>query len=189
MGIGNGLKRLWHFIWYDDSLASWLVNLVLAFVLVKFILYPGIGLTLGTEFPIVAVVSNSMEHDGKDFDSWWDSKGGWYEDKGITKNDFEKYKFVNGFNKGDIMVLKGVEPKDINTGDVLVYEIAKNRNPIIHRVVDIDDDGSYTFVTKGDRNSKQDKPVGEEQIERTGRAVFRLPFLGWVKIWFVSIFN
>ena len=56
------LKKTWKFIWEDDSFLSWLVNIVIAFVLVKFIIYPLLGLLLGTGFPVVAVVSCSMEH-------------------------------------------------------------------------------------------------------------------------------
>ena len=60
-------KKTWYFIWDDDSIYSWLVNVVLAFVLIKFIVYPVLGLLLQTNYPIVAVVSSSMEHD-EDFE-------------------------------------------------------------------------------------------------------------------------
>jgi hypothetical protein len=40
--------KLWHFIWNEDSIESWLINIVLAFVIIKFIVYPGLGLVLGT---------------------------------------------------------------------------------------------------------------------------------------------
>ena len=190
VGLKKSLGKVWYFIWYDDSLASWLVNLVIAFVLVKFLIYPGMGFFLGTEFPIVAVVSGSMEHNPDDFDGWWDKRGVWYEDNGVGKKDFESFKFKNGFNKGDIMFLKGIEPKHIKVGDVLVYETGAHNNPIIHRVVGIDiGEGVYYFLTKGDNNHKEDKPVIEEQIVNTGKAVFKIPYLGWVKIWFVDVFG
>lgn len=178
------LRRIWYFIWYDDSLASWIVNLLLAFVLVKFLIYPGIGFLLGTQFPIVAVVSGSMEHNGMNFDAWWAENGEWYEDRDISKGEFEKFRYTNGFNKGDIMFLKGVEPKNIKVGDVLVYETPTHSNPIIHRVVELRDD---KYITKGDNNNKEDKPVSPEQIGRTGKAILRLPYLGWIKIWFVNL--
>jgi len=190
LGLGNFLRKVWYFIWYDDSLASWLVNLVLAFVLVKFIIYPTIGFFLGTNFPIVAVVSGSMEHNGLGFEDWWAQRGDWYVENDIEKEDFLKFPFKNGFNKGDIMLLKGVEPKDIKIGDVLVYETRTHKNPIIHRVVGITvGDGRYTYTTKGDNNYKEDRPVKEDQIRRTGKAIFRIPYLGWIKIWFVEVFN
>src|SRR3989344_2629446 len=106
MGIMSLLKNTWYFIWKDDSLLSWIVNVILAFLLVKFIVYPGLGFLLSTSHPLVAVVSSSMEHDGN-FNDWWQQQSDWYEDKGITKEGFQEYHFKNGFNKGDIMVLYG----------------------------------------------------------------------------------
>ncbi len=55
-------KIFWKFLWHSNSVWSWVLNIVLAFVLIKFLLYPGIGLILGTSHPIVAVVSESMDH-------------------------------------------------------------------------------------------------------------------------------
>ena len=56
------LGKVWHFIWHDDSIWSWIVNIILSFILIKFLVYPGIGFALSTTHPIVAVVSGSMEH-------------------------------------------------------------------------------------------------------------------------------
>lgn len=58
----NALEKTWHFIWHDDSLLSWLANILLAFILIKFIVYPLLGLALGSELPIVAVITPSMDH-------------------------------------------------------------------------------------------------------------------------------
>ena len=188
MGFSAFLKKVWYFLWYEDSLLSWFVNLLLAFVLVKFIIYPGIGLLLGTAYPIVAVVSGSMEHNGQSFDDWYDGTT-WYSERGITKEQFINFPFTNAFNKGDIMVLKGIEPKAIKVGDVVVYESSRHVNPIIHRVVNItEDNGHYSFETKGDNNPASDRDlVREEQIQNTGKAIIRLPLLGWIKIGFVSL--
>lgn len=189
MSLKKRIARFWQFLWYEDSLASWIVNLLLAFVLVKFVLYPGIGFLLGTSYPIVAVVSGSMEHDGLSLPAWWEGTSSWYLDHGIAYDTFAAFPFANGFNKGDIMVIIGVEPQAIKRGDVVVYENPDYRNPIIHRIVEIHNtDGTYSFTTKGDHNPSPDKrPVTEEHIKRTGKAVFRIPFLGWIKIWFVQL--
>ncbi|HLC72837.1 MAG TPA: signal peptidase I [Candidatus Nanoarchaeia archaeon] len=202
MSFSSFLKKMWQFLWYEDSLLSWLVNLILAFILVKFLIYPGIGLVLGTQYPVVAVVSGSMEHNGQSFDEWWISyvdlyiekgitHGDLYIEKGITQEQFRDFSFHNGFNKGDIMVLKGIEPKAIKVGDVLVYESSRHVNPIIHRVVNITQkDDNYLFETKGDNNPGSDRDlVGEHQIRTTGKAVLRFPFLGWIKIGFVQFFG
>lgn len=55
-------QKIWYFIWEDDSVLSWILNVLIAFVLIKFLVYPVIGLTFDTSHPIVAVVSGSMEH-------------------------------------------------------------------------------------------------------------------------------
>ena len=56
------LKKIWNFIWNDDSIWSWLLNLILAFLIIRYLIYPLLGIILGTSYPIVAVVSESMEH-------------------------------------------------------------------------------------------------------------------------------
>ncbi|MBI2671516.1 signal peptidase I [Candidatus Woesearchaeota archaeon] len=166
------LKRVWYFIWYDDSLLSWIVNVIIAFVLVKFIIYPGLGFLLGTSYPLVAVVSCSMEHNN-DFENWWAGSKAWYESNGIKKEEFVNYPFKNGINQGDIMLLKSV--KDIKKGDIIVFN-GNSANPIIHRAVKIKE----TLITKGDNNAVQDRSTKEV----LGKAIFRMPYFGWIKILF-----
>ena len=194
-------RGLWYFIWEDNSLLSWVVNVILAFVLIKFLLYPGLGLLFSTTHPIVAVVSGSMEHQGN-FDSWWGSialcnegycsQAEHYSLYGITKKEFSKFPFKNGFNKGDLMVLVGKEPKEINLGDVIVFK-SNRPDPIIHRVIRRwNQEDHYHFQTKGDNNPTSYAGVREDDIteERlVGTAVARIPFLGWIKIIFVNIIN
>lgn len=194
-------KGVWHFIWEDNSLLSWIVNVVLAFVIIKFLLYPGLGLALGTDYPIVAVVSGSMEHPGG-FDSWWGSQAicgdqhctqsEYYAQEGVTREKFKEFPFKNGFNKGDIIFLKGTEAKDIEEGDILVFK-AKRPDPIIHRVMDKwQTEGDYYFRTKGDNNPRSYSEIMETSIPQNsvvGKAKFRVPFLGWVKLIFVEAIN
>lgn len=168
----NFLKKVWHFVWYDDSLFSWLVNVILAFILVKFALYPILGLIFGTQYPLVAVVSCSMEHNSE-FNIWWDKNGNWYVNNNITKEQFSNFSFKNGINQGDIMILKN--SLDPNIGEVIVFR-GSGENPIIHRLVD----KNNNLVTKGDNNPVQDRKTGEV----LGKAIFRIPYLGWIKIFF-----
>lgn len=185
--LKRALKKVWHFIWEEDSLLSWIVNVILAFILIKFIVYPGLGLLLGTSHPVVAVVSGSMEHDGS-FEQWWQSQEGFYKEVNITKEKFLGFNFRNGFNTGDIMVLKGVKAEDIRAGDIIVY-MTNKPDPIIHRVVKIKrENGEYYFQTKGDHNTgsnEDEKKIGKESI--IGKAIFRVPLLGWIKIGFVEL--
>ncbi|MEK6835766.1 MAG: signal peptidase I, partial [Nanoarchaeota archaeon] len=179
-------KKIWNFIWHSDSLLSWIVNVILAFILVKFIIYPGLGLVLQTTHPVVAVVSKSMEHNS-DFDAWWQENSKLYESYNINKQDFINYPMKNGFNKGDIIFLKSA--KNVKIGDIIVFK-GNSANPIIHRVVKIHDNGNYQ--TKGDNNPDSFNELGETNINKNeviGKAFFRLPLLGWVKILFTDLIN
>ncbi len=216
-------KKTWHFIWESDSVLSWIVNIILAFVLIKFVIYPGMGFIMQTSYPIVAVVSGSMEHKathpcldfnrrvndcvkfdkntyticGKnfesrqksDFDFFWETCGDWYkENTNITKESFSNFRLKNGFNRGDIMILRGKKPEQIQTGDTIVYMSKTAPYPIIHRVIKIEkSEENYLFTTKGDHNVREDVPVDAEQI--IGKAVLRVPLLGWIKIGFVKLIN
>jgi len=186
------LGKLWYFIWYDDSAWSWIANVLLAYILIKFIFYPVLGLIMGTNFPIVAVVSTSMVHD-QSFDSWWVKNEDYYLSQNITKTQFEEFPFHNGFNKGDLMILLGKDPEKIKIGDIIVFQSGKPY-PIIHRVIHRDDKGMWVFQTKGDNNPR---PIIDlvDNLDETrvlekhvlGNAVIRVPWLGYVKIWFVSV--
>lgn len=175
------IKKLWNFLWYNNSPLSWIINIILALVVVKFIIYPGAGLLLSTTYPMVAVVSSSMEHT-EQFDQWWEQNKDWYLKKDITKEDFKKYSFNQGFNKGDIMVLFGTD--NIKVGDVVVYD-GSHQYPIIHRVIkkELTENG-YNYKTKGDNNPKQDPIIVSDTV---GKAIFRIPFLGYTKIIFTKI--
>ncbi|MBU2638917.1 MAG: signal peptidase I [Nanoarchaeota archaeon] len=178
------LHNIWFFIWEDDSLESWVVNIILTLLIVKFVVYPLLGLILSTSYPVVAVVSGSMEHNGLSFGSWWEENKNWYEDNGFTKETLENSKLKGGFNKGDIIVLKGAKPEKVTPGDIIVYTTDRYKYPIIHRVTKIT--GAAVFETKGDNNPNPDpSPVNKEQI--VGKAVFRIPWLGWLKILFTSL--
>jgi|SRR3989344_8257444 len=171
----NFLKKVWYFVWYDDSLLSWIVNVVLAFILVKFIVYPGLGFLLNTTHPLVAVVSCSMEHNA-DFETWWSNNKGWYESNKITKEQFINFPFKNGINQGDIMILKS--GNNLQVGDVIVFN-GGSTNPIIHRLVKT----NINLQTKGDNNSVPDSLTGQV----IGKAIFRVPYFGWVKILFNNL--
>lgn len=188
--VKTALKKVWNFIWHSDSIWSWIVNIILAFIIIKFIVYPLLGLILATSHPIVAVVSESMEHTGS-FDQWWLSQSSWYEKQGISKEVFQHFPYKNGFDKGDIMILYGKKPSKIDVGDILVFNTYQP-NPIIHRVVKKwSDNSQYHFQTKGDHNQESIKTttldetdISEDKI--IGVGVIKIPFLGWIKIAFTD---
>ncbi|MEW5897068.1 MAG: hypothetical protein AB1668_05220 [Nanoarchaeota archaeon] len=197
-------RKTWKFFWEDDSIWSWLANVIVAFLLIRFIAYPVLGMLLGTSFPIVAVVSESMQHDlhsgvlcGKEFsqfhdsfDNYWKVCGGWYEAKGVTKEEFKKFPFQNGFYKGDVIVLWRANRNNIDIGDILIFQGNKPQ-PIIHRIVKVwTEDSTYFYQTKGDHNADSiTGTMGETKISEGriyGKGLFRVPYLGWLKILFVE---
>ncbi len=176
------IRKTWNFIWHDDSMLSWVVNVILALVLVKFVIYPGLGFIFATTHPLVAVVSGSMEHNNLAFDQWWDERGQWYTDDGITKEEFLEFPLKNGFSRGDIMVLVGVN--ELSIGDVIVFRKDNGGSPpIIHRLVK----NGEVLQSKGDNNlgiHEFEKNIRKDMI--IGKAVLRAPYLGYVKIIFVD---
>jgi len=196
------LQKIWYFIWEDNSVWSWIANIILAFILIKFVVYPGLGYALSTSHPVVAVVSGSMEHDGS-FDQWWNSNAicnhslctqkEFYNSIGINKTRFRSFIFKNGFNTGDIIILHGIEPEKIGIGDVIVFNSDLNY-PIIHRVIKKEyKNNRIYFTTKGDHNEfsgKEDKNISQDKV--IGKAIFRIPYLGRIKMVFakaLSIFG
>ncbi len=204
-------RRIWHFLWEEDSAWSWIANIVIAFLVIRFIFYPVLGLALGTTYPIVAVVSESMEHglhqgvlcgesfrDWKDsFNNYWDACGGWYEERSISQAQFQRFPFPNGFDKGDVIILWRSNEKNTEVGDILVFR-GNRPQPVIHRVVRVweendenDEDRNNTYYqTKGDHNRNSiegdfgETKIGKERI--IGKGIVRIPYLGWIKILFVE---
>ena len=201
-------KKVRHFILEDNSPLSWAVNVALSFLVIKFLVYPGLGFLLSTGNPVVAVVSCSMEHgatdcgrdteprlcgrpheDGKsDFESYWERCGPWYEGNGISKAEFSDFRFTGGFSKGDLMILKGTDPENLQVGDVIVFRVG-GKEPIIHRITSKSlDGGYYRFQTKGDNNGDQlayEKNIHESNV--IGHAIIKIPLLGYIKIFFSHI--
>ncbi|MBI2040863.1 MAG: hypothetical protein HYT16_02050 [DPANN group archaeon] len=181
--------KLWHFLAHEDSWASFVADAVLVILIGKFILFPGLGLVLGTGYPVVAVVSSSMDHHGSGFEQWWFENGRYYEsDYNITGEQFRNFYRPDGFVKGDVFVVRGIDGSEAKVGDILVYTVNGKSDPIIHRVIAANPDG--TFQTKGDANFGQlpfEKNLDKSKIQ--GKAVFWIPKIGWVKVLAVEILN
>ncbi len=98
---------------------------------------------------------------------------------------------------GDIVFSYKCPPQDIHVGDIIIYRGIDGKL-IIHRVIKvIVRDGEYYYVTKGDNNPIEDyfeftgpgvpysRVVGK--VFDINGAVFKIPYLGYVSIWFHNI--
>jgi len=205
----SNFKKFWHYIWHDDSFGSYILNFLFVFIIIKFMFFPIIGFALNNDYPIVAIVSGSMEHKvvnsiicdksisnikNKDLDlnTWWELCGSYYNSNyGITLPLFKTFNYENGLNIGDVMVLYGKDPQKIEVGEVLVFiptdrSFFINKGPVIHRVVKKwkDESGKYHFQTKGDHN-----PLSMDNFEHDipqedviGVGVIRIPYIGYAKL-------
>lgn len=175
------VKRTWAFL-KEDSWSSFFVNLALAFLIIKFVFFPLASFITGSSMPLVIVESCSMYH-SSNFEEIL--KNPIYSNFNISYTDTLNWRFKSGLSKGDIIVV--FNPKDIKIGDVIIFR-SGSKNPIIHRVISLN-----PIQTKGDHNSAQlssitnnigidETNISEEQL--VGKAVFRIPMLGWVKLIF-----
>lgn len=188
-GLKNFWGKFWFLLWKDDSFKGWIFSIIFLFIFIKFIFFPGLGFVTGTSLPLAIVESCSMYHQGgffSNFDSWWQRHEGKYSEFGINELDFLDFPLKNGFNKGDILFIIRADPEKLEEGDVVIFN-ANQRNPVIHRIVDIrDTDDGKVFSTIGDNNNGQlefENKVTEEML--VGKAVARIaPYFGWIKLVF-----
>jgi signal peptidase I len=182
-------KKFWFLLWKDDSIKGWIFSVIFLFVFIKLIFFPVLNLVTGSSLPLAIVESCSMYHKGdvvSNFSLWWTRHENKYAQYIINDLDFKAFPLKKGFNKGDILLIVGTKPEKLKVGDIIVFD-AEQRNPIIHRIINISiEDGKSFFSTMGDNNNGQlsiEKKISSDQI--IGKAGFRLaPLLGWVKLIF-----
>lgn len=81
---------------------------------------------------------------------------------------------------GDAVVVKSVDPGDIETGDVITFVRAAESTPVTHRVVEVvETEDGVTFRTKGDANDAPD-PAVVPGSSVTGQVWFVIPYVGHV---------
>ena len=156
-----------------------------------FYIFLGVGLALvakqmlafglSTDMPVVAVVSQSMQHDHAQQTYY-----GWLENNlGYGQEYIKSWPVPTGFFVGDMPIVQGAGEYEV--GDVVVYSIPCDlypnqcKYPTIHRIIKINEDGTYQ--TKGDNNPHQllyEFRISGEQIH--GRVIFIIPKLGYFKV-------
>ena len=146
------------------------------FLFIKLIFFPALSFAFATQLPIVVVESCSMYHESE-FNTWWEHNALWYKDVDILREEFEKFPFRNGLNKGDIVFVSG--RGDYEVGDIIIFS-SSYTYPLIHRII-----SENPLETKGDHNFGQ--LAEETEISKDavlGKAVGRVPGAGWIKLVF-----
>lgn len=212
--VFNNFKKFWNYLWNDDSFLSYVLNFAFAFVFIKFLFFPTLGFVLNNDYPIVSIVSGSMEHKIVDFkvcdkvlqvkdkdlnfNQWWELCSDYYiRVFNLTYDNFSNFDYKDGLNIGDVMILYGKDPKKIEIGETLVFvpedkKWFESHGPVIHRVVKkFNKDGKIYFVTKGDHNPYSVNNFETQIVEDDviGVAKFRIRFIGYFTIYLHKIWQ
>jgi signal peptidase I len=172
------LKKLWKNEYIQTA------TIISLIVLIFFGFWYGSTLALNNPNPIVVVPSGSM----------CIPYGGACEDH-LFDHPFERT-----LHRGDLLILQGVNPKDLNTdypnSDIIVFHEAANPDTlIVHRIVTAEErNGTLYFHTKGDGNSPVkwpnaippeyydpaniEPPEGVSQDQVVGKVIMRIPWVG-----------
>ena len=175
------LKRLWKNEYIQTAAIIGLI------ILIFFGIWFGATVALSNPNPIVVVPTGSMciPYDG------------------LVGNACQDHLWDHPFDRtlhvGDLLILQGVDPKDLNTNypnsDIIVFHSAATDELIVHRIAASDEiNGTLYFHTKGDGNSlikwpnpippeyydtlPIEPPVGVSQDQVVGRVIFRIPWVG-----------
>jgi signal peptidase I len=164
-------KKLWRNEYFQTAVVIGLIALAV------FGFWYGSQAVLNTPYPALAVVSGSMcvPYDGA-CDGW-------------------THPFARTLHIGDLIIVQGVKPQDLNTNypdsDIIVFHRPNNPDElIVHRIAAVEEvNGTLYFRTKGDGNSMHKwpntpqeteydpwGPVSQDQV--VGKVVMRIPWLG-----------
>ena len=134
------------------------IIMILIVLLAVFIFWFGMRFVFRTEHPILAVASGSMEP---------------------------------VLYTGDLIIVEGIQdisniyaaPKDADPpGDIIVYQGPTEL--IVHRAIQKNGDGTYSFKTQGDANQYPD-PGEVDECNIVGRYTgFKVPLLGHIALFF-----
>jgi len=176
------LKRLWKNDYFKTAVAIVLiVAIVLGFLF-------GLQFALHTPYPALTVESGSMSipYDVSDYNFLL-----------TLETPFDRTLSV-----GDIIIVQGVNPKDLNTNypnsDIIVFHSPYDPSMlIVHRIIGTKVvNGTTYYLTKGDGNGNpwpqtprtdldpwdSNNPPGVPQSMVVGRVVMRIPWFGWITL-------
>ena len=172
-------------IWKNDYVKLIIIIAVIVGVVAGFML--GLQVVLNTASPLLVVESGSMCIPYNIYCDGW------------------SHPFSRTLHEGDVIIIQGVDAKDLNTNypysDIIVYQNPTNPSgtPIVHRIVKSEEiNGTLYFQTKGDGNDTPwpEVPSSEEYDSNrfwntgkgvpqdlvVGRVVMRVPWVGWITL-------
>jgi signal peptidase I len=179
------LKKLWK----NENVQTAVMLGLIALAIFGF--WYGVEIVLNTQYPALAVLSGSMciSQDG--------SCDGW------------THPFARTLHIGDLIILQGVNPADLNANypysDIIVYHDPRYptdpNQMIVHRIVAKQEiNGTLYFQTKGDGNGVEwpnpvdpsyydswNLPNGVPQDQIYGKVVMRIPWIGHVILFLKSM--
>ena len=91
--------------------------------------------------------------------------------------------------KADFLGINEFDPKDVQIGDVVVYDAKWFDQPVIHRVIDIKDvNGTTMYKIKGDNNNSPDPYYVtpsqiKEKVVTWGDNLVIIPKVGYLSLW------
>jgi hypothetical protein len=185
------LKKLWKNDYFKTIVA---IALIIGIVLVFFF---GLQLGLKTSFPLLTVESGSMSipYDSMETPNW--------EGFLLSIN----HPFDRTLSVGDIIVIQGVNTKDLNTNypnsDIIVFHSPITGELIVHRIISSEMVNGVTYYqTKGDGNGNPwpqppvigqgtdpwdyNNPPGVPQNLVVGKVIMRIPWFGWITLFMRS---
>lgn len=175
--------------WWEQTTEGplgWIIYLAIG-VALAFMLNWGLGVAMSTDYPVVTVESDSME-------------------PVLYPGDIVFVRSVDEYEPGDVIVFDGWKPTPIIHRVVSVShrtedgfevsawdgfdEITEEEMMEYHEEAE---DVDSLYVTKGDNNPTCDQCQGTAEFvtpdDIHGRKVFRVPYLGWIKLGSMRIFG
>jgi signal peptidase I len=175
--VKDCLKKAYNFLWKEESLMSYAVFIIIAFVVLRFVAFPGMLMLTGYS-DIAAVVSTSMQHT----DLTNHTFNEWLNFHNFSTEEVAKWPYLDGLNVGDVIAVKNVSAEDIKPGDVILFY--SDNVQVIHRVMYVKESNNvFYYTTKGDANvqisiKETDIPYGEVK----GKLLWNVPYLGLPRV-------
>jgi len=106
------------------------------------------------------------------------------EVNGVSVGPYSMFSVMTGsmrptIETGSLIVTKAVPAEDLKAGDILTYSPRNDEVLVTHRIMEVirDEDGGYSYVTRGDANEVND-PAPVRYENATGRVVFWINGVG-----------